>query len=481
MATRSKIEEAIKKIESKLEKNPSEVLKKAYNDVLRDLKLDLKALGTTVEKDVKKVVKKVKSIGKTSKSKKSDIESAKAELKKRTGKTEEECEKIISQYKSLRATANKRKESEKKSSDKNKKRVTKLKDTGKVIVGTEKKTAEAELESTKGKITKKLDAEISAIKTTVEKDVKKEDLTPSSKTKKINQKVESKVKDVVKKLVVDTTGIIKAIQTSLNRNQNPEESKLFLIKLRSDIDKLLSEFQGGGQLPSGFVQSYDIAQGLKTQPSPKMFGYGGDVSYNGWTNYATWVTSLEILDGIDWKDFNMGDSISTEMVKDYVEEVMEENQELAVSFANRFLDDVNYYEIVENINDEFNLDDGEKSYAKGGKMHDLSTQEGRDKYEKGMSKSNPYQAKRKYDKMGNFLGYYAKGGNLDFDAPYERGGKMKQGYNDRMDESLSMRRGKRASKGQSYKSRRDESKGMSKSMGKRAYSSVRTMDTKKKN
>ena len=76
---------------------------------------------------------------------------------------------------------------------------------------------------------------------------------------------------------------------------------------------------------------------------------------------------------------------------------------------------------------------------------------------------------------------FGSGGNLDFDAPYERGGKMKQGYNDRMDESLSMRRGKRASKGQSYKSRRDESKGMSKSMGKRAYSSVRTMDTKKKN
>ena len=102
MATRSKIEEAIKKIESKLEKNPSEVLKKAYNDVLRDLKLDLKALGTTVEKDVKKVVKKVKSIGKTSKSKKSDIESAKAELKKRTGKTEEECEKIIELGESLK-------------------------------------------------------------------------------------------------------------------------------------------------------------------------------------------------------------------------------------------------------------------------------------------------------------------------------------------------------------------------------------------
>lgn len=40
---------------------------------------------------------------------------------------------------------------------------------------------------------------------------------------------------------------------------------------------------------------------------------------------------------------------------------------------------------------------------------------------------------------------------------------MKQGYNDRMDESLGMRNGKESSKSQSYKSRRDESRGMAKS------------------
>lgn len=36
----------------------------------------------------------------------------------------------------------------------------------------------------------------------------------------------------------------------------------------------------------------------------------------------------------------------------------------------------------------------------------------------------------------------------------------KQGYKDRMDESLGMRRGKESTKKQSYKDRRDESKGM---------------------
>lgn len=42
--------------------------------------------------------------------------------------------------------------------------------------------------------------------------------------------------------------------------------------------------------------------------------------------------------------------------------------------------------------------------------------------------------------------------------------KYKQGYSDRMDESLGIRRGKESSKKQSYKDRRDESYGM-KDMG----------------
>lgn len=54
--------------------------------------------------------------------------------------------------------------------------------------------------------------------------------------------------------------------------------------------------------------------------------------------------------------------------------------------------------------------------------------------------------------------------------------KMKQGYNDRMDESMGMSNGKESSMKQSMKDRRDESKGMEKSMGNRAYSRVQTMD-----
>ena len=44
---------------------------------------------------------------------------------------------------------------------------------------------------------------------------------------------------------------------------------------------------------------------------------------------------------------------------------------------------------------------------------------------------------------------------------------MKQGYNDRLDDSMGYKNGK---KSQSMKSRRHESEGMEKSMGKRKYS-----------
>lgn len=53
---------------------------------------------------------------------------------------------------------------------------------------------------------------------------------------------------------------------------------------------------------------------------------------------------------------------------------------------------------------------------------------------------------------------------------------MKQGYNSRLDESLGARNGKKT---QSLKDRRDESKGAKKGAGKRAYSSVSTMDKPK--
>lgn len=52
----------------------------------------------------------------------------------------------------------------------------------------------------------------------------------------------------------------------------------------------------------------------------------------------------------------------------------------------------------------------------------------------------------------------------------------KQGYNARLDDSMGMSNGK---KGQSMGSRRAESKGMEKAMGKKAYSSDKSMGKKR--
>ena len=59
-------------------------------------------------------------------------------------------------------------------------------------------------------------------------------------------------------------------------------------------------------------------------------------------------------------------------------------------------------------------------------------------------------------------------------AAMKKGGRAKkQGYDDRLDESLGARHGK---KSQSYKARRKESVGMEKAMGRRKYAAVKTMD-----
>ena len=162
-------------------------------------------------------------------------------------------------------------------------------------------------------------------------------------------------------------------------DKNPSDRDVLrMIKLKdkkADIDNEiarlrkqygLKRFATGGKIT--MAGDTDFPSELLNYAKGGKFASGGNVSYNGWTNYATWVTNLEILDGMDWKDYNMGEPISAEMVQDYVDQVMQESPELALSFANRFLNDVNYYEIVEHINDEFDLDDGEKDeYAKGGK------------------------------------------------------------------------------------------------------------------
>jgi hypothetical protein len=72
-------------------------------------------------------------------------------------------------------------------------------------------------------------------------------------------------------------------------------------------------------------------------------------TYNGWTNYATWRISLE------WFDYNPFEyekdiyQLSI-LLKDHVIEILSESGDgIVLDYALSFLDDVNWYEIAENI------------------------------------------------------------------------------------------------------------------------------------
>ena len=75
--------------------------------------------------------------------------------------------------------------------------------------------------------------------------------------------------------------------------------------------------------------------------------------------------------------------------------------------------------------------------------------------------SNPFRYSSGYRK--EVFPYYAKGGKT-------------QGYNDKLDESLGSREGAGSTKEQDRRDRRDESEAMEKSMGRRKYAAVDTMD-----
>lgn len=83
-----------------------------------------------------------------------------------------------------------------------------------------------------------------------------------------------------------------------------------------------------------------------------------DTKYNGWTNYATWRVALEIFDGFnpveDW-GWDFDDECETEQfaeaLRDHAEDVIFEGgrrRNLADSYAEAFLSDVNWYEIASN-------------------------------------------------------------------------------------------------------------------------------------
>ena len=80
---------------------------------------------------------------------------------------------------------------------------------------------------------------------------------------------------------------------------------------------------------------------------------------NGWSNYATWRINLELFSDMDYKDY-FDEFPDTEALEDYVEHVVFENYNdrlgLVEDYARAFLNNVNYYEILEHIKENYQLD-----------------------------------------------------------------------------------------------------------------------------
>ena len=79
---------------------------------------------------------------------------------------------------------------------------------------------------------------------------------------------------------------------------------------------------------------------------------------NGWTNYATWRVNLELFSDMDITDY-YDELPTTEMLEDYVENVVFDhsgNMGLMEDYARAFLANVNYYEIMEHIKENYQHD-----------------------------------------------------------------------------------------------------------------------------
>ena len=79
------------------------------------------------------------------------------------------------------------------------------------------------------------------------------------------------------------------------------------------------------------------------------------MSYNGWTNYATWRVNLEIFDGqpCEWIRASMSQYDVAEQLKELVNEYLDmDGKGLALDYARAFVSEVNWYEIAKHVMEE---------------------------------------------------------------------------------------------------------------------------------
>jgi len=73
-------------------------------------------------------------------------------------------------------------------------------------------------------------------------------------------------------------------------------------------------------------------------------------TYNGWTNYATWRIALEIFSGYEPEY-----KLTADDCKEFAEEIifMDGREGLVTDYALAFISDVNWHEIANNLNEDY--------------------------------------------------------------------------------------------------------------------------------
>ena len=462
----------LKKIEAGLKKDVNNAQLKSSK---RKLEKRIKEFEDEIAEDTKKVEKGVKKTAKkVKKMTEADFQKAKNEIKQLTGKTEAECEAIIEKYRDLRKKANVTRKAEEKAKESNKKRIDSLRKSDDLISGTTEKSAGSVLETTANRVEKKIDKELekteNKAKREAEKQVKSQkNITEQEKTKIVKEKVEEKVKAQVQKesrqYVADTLKIVESVSKTL-KNYNPEEARTFLLKLRSAIDKLLQQkFEVGGEI---FTQPLQVRQGALDSFSVN-YERGGKIAKDYVLDrYFVYVERDSYEEGVlenvnnwsssDFYDNNKSFSSKSALMK-FIKGVIERDTQ----------DD--------NIRDDFfNIEtDGDLTTIDYSVLCRYYEDYGF--YQKAKKEEIERWKKGELELFSVGVTFLVEVYERRVRAEFAKGGRMKrQGFNDKLDESLGMRRGKESRMRQSMKDRRDESKGMEKAMGRRAYASVGTMD-----
>ena len=257
-------------------------------------------------------------------------------------------------------------------------------------------------------------------------------------------------------------------------DKNPSDRDILkMINLKNDLAKAVNGI-------SELKKQYGVYSGLDIKAKGGEITEAGDVDFpSELLNYAKGGIAWQNRDDIDYYSVDVDtfdDQYRDFSYKDYDSALAKYKEVVAKDeFNGEELDNVQLLVVFEDGNYHTELS---KMYAKGGKterkVYNVAIRRKKDGYWMDLL---PFDVtKSQAEEIAKDInGMIPNSAKAEIPLPFAKGGKT-QGYNARLDESLGDRTGAEIDFEQKKKDRRDESKAMEKSSGKRAYSSVRTMD-----